>query len=218
MRLIVLGLFVSVVAGSLPAWAWDAELTLTRGAERVMTVYGHAAPPPGFIQLCRTDANECRVNDDRTKTSLPVRLTAQRKQELESVNSLVNMMIRPVSDLELYGEREFWTYPLKEGDCEDYVLLKRRMLISRGWPASSLLITVVRDEVGEGHAVLTAVTDHGDLILDNKQSAIKSWADTPYQYIKRQSPHDPLIWVTLAPSPPSAENYAGVSAGGSKGK
>ena len=32
------------------------------------------------------------------------------------------------------------------GDCENYVLLKRRLLIQSGWPREVLLVTVVRDE------------------------------------------------------------------------
>jgi predicted transglutaminase-like cysteine proteinase len=39
-------------------------------------------------------------------------------------------------------------------DCEDYVLLKRRMLMQAGWPREALLVTVVRDKKGDGHAVL----------------------------------------------------------------
>lgn len=213
MRLILLLLFVGVLQVSRPAQAWDAELTLRGGTkDRVMTAYGSAAPPPGYLQFCRTDVMECVRPADGARGPERVTLTAKLSAELKSVNSLVNMMIRPVSDLDLYGEREFWTYPLKEGDCEDYVLLKRRILISRGWPASVLLITVVRDEVGEGHAVLTVATDAGDLILDNKQSVIRPWSETPYQYIKRQAAGDPMDWVALAPAPLAAENYAGFPA------
>ena len=51
-----------------------------------------------------------------------------------------------MTDLDLYGRIEHWTYPAAMGDCEDYVLLKRRLLRERGWPSSALLITVVRDE------------------------------------------------------------------------
>ena len=58
--------------------------------------------------------------------------------------------------------------PRTKGDCEDYALLKRHTLIRKGWPVGSLLLTVVRDEKGEGHAVLTARTKQGDFILDNK--------------------------------------------------
>ena len=58
------------------------------------------------------------------------------------------------------------------GDCEDYVLLKRKMLIDAGWPREALLITVVRDRKGEGHAVLTVKTDKGELVLDNQNENV----------------------------------------------
>jgi predicted transglutaminase-like cysteine proteinase len=106
----------------------------------------------------------------------------------------------PMSDLEHYGKLDWWTYPDdKKGDCEDYVLEKRRRLIERGWPESTLLITVVRDESNEGHAVLTVRTDEGDLILDNKRDDVVSWADTAYTFVKAQSQRDPLHWVSLLP-------------------
>ena len=105
-----------------------------------------------------------------------------------------------MSDLEHYGKLDWWTYPDdKKGDCEDYVLEKRRRLIERGWPESTLLITVVRDESNEGHAVLTVRTDEGDLILDNKRDDVVSWADTAYTFVKAQSQRDPLHWVSLLP-------------------
>jgi predicted transglutaminase-like cysteine proteinase len=119
--------------------------------------------------------------------------------ELKEVNVSVNDAVAPVTDLDLYGKVEVWTYPVKEGDCEDYVLLKRRILIERGWPESTLLITVVRDENNEGHAVLTVRTDRGDFVLDNKQRDVMAWADTPYTYVKQQSARNPLVWTSLLP-------------------
>ncbi len=62
------------------------------------------------------------------------------------------------------------------------MLLKRRTLIEHGYPESTLLITVVRDENNEGHAVLTVRTDQGDFVLDNKRREVMRWADTPYTY------------------------------------
>jgi predicted transglutaminase-like cysteine proteinase len=100
---------------------------------------------------------------------------------------------------------ERWAYPDDgKGDCEDYVLAKRRALINLGWPASVLLITVVRDKEGDGHAVLTVVTDRGDVILDNQENEILPWQDTGYRYVKRQSQGDPTLWVSLGDtrSPP----------------
>ena len=83
------------------------------------------------------------------------------------------------------------------GDCEDYVLLKRRMLVQVGWPRETLLVTVVRDEKGEGHAVLTVITDEGDYVLDNQNKDILIWSDTGYRFIKRQSQSNPNVWVAL---------------------
>ena len=67
------------------------------------------------------------------------------------------------------------------------MLLKRRDLIEKGWPVGALLITVVRQKNGDGHAVLTVLTDRGDLVLDNLNSARPGWNETDYTYVKRQS-------------------------------
>ena len=80
-----------------------------------------------------------------------------------------------------------------------------------GWPESTLLITVVRDENNEGHAVLTVRTDDGDFVLDNQRREIVRWADAPYVFIKAQSQRNPLLWVSLVPpdfvpQPVSASN------------
>ena len=52
------------------------------------------------------------------------------------------------------------------------------------------------DEKGEGHAVLTLITDRGDLVLDNKTNAILPWQRTGYTYVKREG-QDGLAWVSL---------------------
>src|SRR4029078_2889704 len=81
--------------------------------------------------------------------------------------------------------------------CEDLVLLKRRMLIEKGWPVGALLITVVRQSSGEGHAVLTVLTDRGDLVLDNLDPHIVVWSQTDYHFVKRQSEFDSGQWVSV---------------------
>ena len=95
---------------------------------------------------------------------------------------------------------EYWTIPTTRGDCEDYALLKRKRLMELGWPASALLMTVVRDDRGEGHALLTARTVQGDFILDNKVDEIKIWYKTPYEFIMRQSYLNPQLWMSLDPN------------------
>ena len=103
-----------------------------------------------------------------------------------------------------WGVVENWSYPDDgKGDCEDYVLLKRRMLMQAGWPREALLITVVRDKKGDGHAVLTVKTDKGDFILDNQEEQILLWSETGYRFVKRQSQTNPNVWVALGDPRPA---------------
>jgi predicted transglutaminase-like cysteine proteinase len=114
------------------------------------------------------------------------------------VNAWVNEAIKPMTDLEHWGVVERWNYPDDGyGDCEDYVLLKRRMLMRAGWPREALLITVVRDKKGDGHAVLTIKTDRGEFVLDNQEPQVLPWSKTGYRFVKRQSQSDPNVWVSL---------------------
>lgn len=162
-----------------------------------MQAFGDTLPPIGYVTFCRDHKDECRPG---RRFADRVQLNAAKFRELAEVNESVNDAVTPITDLELYGKVEKWTYPQAgKGDCEDYVLLKRRTLIERGWPESTLLITVVRDENNEGHAVLTVRTDQGDYVLDNKRREVLQWAATPYTFIKRQSSHNPLVWISLLP-------------------
>jgi predicted transglutaminase-like cysteine proteinase len=93
---------------------------------------------------------------------------------------------------------ERWSYPDDGyGDCEDYVLLKRRMLMQLGWPREALLVTVVHNQKNQGHAVLTVTTDKGDYVLDNQNKNVLLWSETGYRFIKRQSHANPNVWVSL---------------------
>ena len=167
-----------------------------------MHVFGAAEPPPGFVAFCQEDPSECVPNSHSAK---PVAVSSLRLSDLEEVNRGVNQTIAPVTDFEHYGVKEYWTIPTDgKGDCEDYALLKRHMLIERGWPASALLVTVVMDENKDGHAVLTARTRAGDLILDNRSKEIRLWTKTPYEFVMRQSSRNPQMWVYLEPAPEKA--------------
>lgn len=126
-----------------------------------------------------------------------MQLTPSRWQDLVRVNNYVNDTVEAVTDQEYYGQEEVWTLPQGYGDCEDYVLLKRKQLVARGWPTSDLLVAVVFDEVGAGHAVLVVRTDRGDYVLDNKVSDIRLWSETGYRYVKRQDIADPKKWVAI---------------------
>lgn len=161
-----------------------------------MRVFGQASPPIGYVQFCQRLPAEC---EGGTRDESRFELTPARLLEADRINRMINRDIAPATDLELYGVEEYWTYPdaRKKGDCEDYVLLKRRLLLEVGWPQSALLITVVRDERRDGHAILTLRTAQGDFVLDNKNDEIKPWHRSGYDYVMRQSYLNPRVWMSL---------------------
>jgi predicted transglutaminase-like cysteine proteinase len=172
-----------------PAQAFD-----TTNVAFVQTVGGTTSIPVGHAEFCKSRPDECRANADPVAA---VPLTEALWQQLLAVNAGINQHVVPVTDQELYQVAEFWTYPNGYGDCEDYALAKRRELIYAGWPASTLLMAVVKQANGEGHAVLMVRTDRGDLVLDNQVGSIDLWSQTPYKFIKRQSQANAGQWVDM---------------------
>lgn len=187
---LAIGIFASAILFSASAKADNI-------GKLAMNVVGLAKAPIGHVQFCQRQPSECLLTQ---RPVAHVVLTSARLEELDRVNRAINAQIEPVTDEELYGVAEYWTYPTDRGDCEDYVLLKRRTLIEAGWPASALLITVVRDLKGDGHAVLTVVTDRGDFVLDNQLEGILPWHMTGYEFVKRQSQNHPKNWVYVGPA------------------
>lgn len=125
-----------------------------------------------------------------------VSLTPQRMAELQQINTYVNSTVTEVSDQELYGKEDVWALPVNgKGDCEDFALLKQRLLVERGWPRSALKVAAVHTPQGEAHAVLTAETDKGTLVLDNKVSSIRPASATGYVFLSQQSGKNPSKWV-----------------------
>jgi predicted transglutaminase-like cysteine proteinase len=156
-----------------------------------------ASPPIGWHLFCREREGraDCAVPALRP---LDAELDERRWREILAINAKVNREIEPMTDAEHWGVPEKWSYPTDgKGDCEDYVLEKRRRLIAAGIPRQALLITVVRDRKGDGHAVLMIRTDRGDFILDNQEPRVRLWTETGYRFIKRQSQEDPNRWVSL---------------------
>ncbi|WP_181707583.1 transglutaminase-like cysteine peptidase [Chthonobacter rhizosphaerae] len=162
-----------------------------------MPLNGPATPPVGHVRFCDEFPEDCTLEG---RPNQVVRLSKSALERLKDVNKAVNAAVLPATDMEVFGTLEHWTYPGLQGDCEDYVIQKRSELIRTGWPASALLITVVKDEEGAGHAVLTVRTDVGDLILDNKIDRIVAWIETPYRFVKRQSSRNPMSWDQIEDS------------------
>jgi predicted transglutaminase-like cysteine proteinase len=215
MKHFIVGAALLMFVSSLPVAATNDHSISLLPQPRVqkvvyMKAFGDTLPPIGYVNFCQEHRADCRPGP---RFADRIQLTPAKFGQIEEVNTAVNTEIAPETDLDLYGKPEYWTYPTTKGDCEDYVLLKRRILIERGFPESTLLITVVRDENDEGHAVLTVRTDKGDFVLDNKRREVMRWADTPYTFIKRQSERNPLVWISLLP--PETAPQTAVSASNS---
>ncbi|MCW7546036.1 transglutaminase-like cysteine peptidase [Aurantimonas litoralis] len=159
-----------------------------------MPLLERSSQPVGHYEFCQQYQSECQPNPPAVVPTLTEDLWSQ----LIEVNGSVNTVIIPRTDEEIFGVAERWAYPTKQGDCEDFALLKQYMLQRAGVPRSALLITVLRQRNGAGHAVLTVRTSEGDFVLDNLDERILPWNETDYLYLKRQSELDSGKWIGIA--------------------
>ena len=169
------------------------------------TTAGAARPIAAWAEFCERYPGECAV--DRTEAA-SITLTPALWQTINTVNRRINRAVEAVTDLEHWRSADRWDLAEDgRGDCEDFQLLKRRLLVQAGLPRRAMRMTVVIDEKGEGHAVLTIMTNRGDLVLDNKTSAVLPWTQTGYTFVKRES-QDAVGWVALGrdASPVTAAN------------
>jgi predicted transglutaminase-like cysteine proteinase len=176
-----------------PASLGDSVTRLPAGTVAV-PANGPARPMAAWVTFCKTYTEECRVDLSEPET---IRLTPSTWRDIVTVNREVNAFVRPVTDLEHWGQVDKWDFAEDgSGDCEDYQLLKRRRLIALGLPRRAMPMTVVLDERNEGHAVLMVRTDRGDFILDNKRNDVLPWVQTGYTYAKRESQTE-TAWTSL---------------------
>lgn len=180
---------------TVPANSNALHLNPAQSASQInMNTFGQTSIPVGYYEFCKNYPERCGAKSD----VITVELTRQSWRKMVDTNTLVNTEIAPMTDEEIYGVPEKWVLPEVVGDCEDYALLKRKMLNEQGFPLGSLLMTVGRDANGGGHAVLTVVTDKGDFILDNQEDKILLWRDAEIYFLKRQAQENPNKWVSLA--------------------
>jgi predicted transglutaminase-like cysteine proteinase len=120
-----------------------------------------------------------------------------RWSELENINRTVNSSIHPVRNEDgLAGEK--WLLGPVGGDCNDYAVTKRHQLITRGWPARTVLLSEVVTVSGEHHLVTIVRTNGGDLVLDNLTDRIMPWSRTSYRWVRIQMPKNPNYWASIS--------------------
>jgi predicted transglutaminase-like cysteine proteinase len=169
--------------------------------------------PYGWVDFCSRRPEECTLG---RLDPVDIKLTKKTWTMLNAINKLANSAIEPVTNLEHWGTMvDHWDYPIDgKGDCKVYALYKRKLLVERGFPRQALLMTVVRDLDGEGHAILTIKTNRGEFVLDNLSDEIRPWDATGYRFVKRQSQSDPNVWLDLGGSKGMASASSPTANGG----
>ena len=104
------------------------------------------------------------------------------------------------TDMSFYHSPDFWAYiGPTGGDCEDYVLTKRKKLIEQGISPIDLIPAIGTVASGEGHCVLMINTDRGGYVLDIGTSRILPWRDSRVS-IKKWYTHADVekgVWVAF---------------------
>jgi predicted transglutaminase-like cysteine proteinase len=120
-------------------------------------------------------------------------LTAQLKQDMDSVQLDVNSRFSYRLDKDLYGALEYWSLMESggSGDCEDFALVKAQQLLAKGYSASALHIEVGLTAGGTGHAWLVVQTSEGDYALDISYEGVQKAYELPYTDRRRQTG---MVW------------------------
>ena len=178
-----------------------------------MTDIKIAAPAGVYSKSILAGAAPATVEPDilaEARTVQPARNDAKRLEatpelfaQLARVNRVINGRIRWVPDEENYGLSEYWVMPLREnrapvGDCEDFALEKRAMLLEAGLPQEALALATAHSNATGMHAVLIVRTSAGDFVLDNTSPWVRGWDQTGYTWLTMQASADVLDWRRIS--------------------
>ena len=155
-----------------------------------------ALAPMAHTRFCVQFPADCEAQpvDFRQRN---VELTEARWTELNTINRAVNREIIPQRNLGGVMT-EHWLVAPQTGECHDYAVTKRHELLARGWPARSLLLSEVVVPSGEHHLVLLVRAKDADLVLDNLSANIRTVSETPYKWVRVESPSDPKYWSSVS--------------------
>ena len=88
------------------------------------------------------------------------------------------------TDSEQYDTPDFWVEAGTFGDCEDYALLKRELLLNAGFARKDLHLACCWIESGDYHCVLLCNTSNGWFVLDNRYTWPMTPKPLPYRWDK----------------------------------
>ena len=165
------------------------------GGKRITAPFRH-------VVFCNQHPRDCSVIGNATV----VQLTPEKSDELQAVNREVNASIQPQTDSPDILAGDSWTLSPATGDCDDYAVTKRHELLNLGWPSGALRLAEGLTQEGEGHLVLIASTDQGELVLDNETSRLRSPANAGLQWRSIQSASNPHVWLSFDGTDRTADN------------
>jgi len=163
------------------SWSADNWAGFFRGAD---TVVGLTKARPG-------EANRPAV-------------TPQLLSVLSQVNDHVNRRTMSRSDQQIFGVPDYWALPFANragpmGDCEDFALQKRQLLIEQKIAPSALSIAIVKIGADNIHAVLLVDTDDGLFVLDSLSPRIIEARAARYEWLEHQVSGEAFHWVSGRP-------------------
>lgn len=134
------------------------------------------ASPAPWLAFCARDPARAQCAADAAEVALTPALEAELAWAQATVN--VSHAQRPDP-----GVGDDWSVmgAGAAGDCEDFALTKRDLLIRAGWPAGALHVGICFNQSqpvdGEAmHAVLAVDTDRGTYVLGNLQAEVVPWS------------------------------------------
>ncbi|TGV26328.1 transglutaminase-like cysteine peptidase [Mesorhizobium sp. M4B.F.Ca.ET.143.01.1.1] len=154
------------------------------------STYGFTgAWPKGFRILCQDHPEQCQI---RT-VAKPVNYL-QWESTLEDVNRAVNRSIKYRLDVEdHFDDGPEW------GDCDDFALTKRNILLKRGFDPSNVLFIYAHlhgESEGNDHNVLAIRTDHGLKIMDNMTDEIYGFDRMMVDWAYMEGIENPKAWLS----------------------
>lgn len=148
-------------------------------------------PPFGHTLFCLQYPLECRPTPPRKD----FHITQERLDELPDVNNSVNQEIQPVARPS--DATDQWSIDPPSGECADYAVTKRHVLLQKGWPAERLLLAEVVLATGQHHLVLLVLTTTAVWVLDNLRSEVPevSQVRDNYVWVRIETPENPKSWT-----------------------
>jgi predicted transglutaminase-like cysteine proteinase len=176
---------------------WILAISMLICAEPTLAIAqdDRVLPPMAFTLFCTRYPAECREQAG-TQQTVDRFDFAVLWHELNVVNTSVNISITPSSPTDTIDLN--WQIFPQEGNCADYAVTKRHLLLNAGWASSALLLAeVVIRKTGEHHLVLIVKEDGGYLVLDNRRPAIIKLIQAlrDYSIVGAQSDETSRLWT-----------------------